>query len=193
MSTQIKFGLKNDADAVYGVLNRKREFYLVIHNFQGQFLPQVKVVITGPPEVRILRKSEWYGGIRNGNKKSRLFSVIPKAEGVFTLTATLSSKNIALLTLPVNVKVGDTQFQQQPIVQQTEEIVEKPVSKTNCPFCGEQIESDAKFCPICGANLTEKLKEEKKTKICPNCGQELPLEAKFCAKCGEKVENIEES
>ena len=190
MSTQIKFGLKNDAEAVYSVLNRKKEFFLVVYNFQGHYLPQVRVVLIGPPEVRMRIKSEWYGGIGNGRKKSRLFSVIPKAEGIFNLTATLSSKKVALLTLPVELRVGNVQVQPKPVVQQVRSnlAIEKPIKIINCLFCGEKIESDAKFCPICGSNLTEKQKEEKKTKTCPNCGQELTLDAKFCASCGEKLE-----
>jgi predicted nucleic acid-binding Zn ribbon protein len=187
---QIKFGIKNDAEAVYCAVNRKKEFYLVIHNFQGHYLPQVRVVLTGPPEVRLLIKNEWYGGIGNGNKKSRLFSVIPKANGIFNLTATLSSKKVTLLALPVELRVGDVQVQPKPVSQQiqSESAIDKPLKKISCPFCGEQIESDAKFCPICGSNIKDKQKEKKQTSICPNCGQELPLDAKFCANCGEKLE-----
>lgn len=190
MSTQIKFSLKNDAEAVYSVFNRKKEFFLVVHNFQGHYLPQVRVVITGPPEVKLRIKSEWYGGIGNGRKKSRLFSIIPKAEGVFTLTATLSSKRIILLTLPVEVRVGNVQVSPKPVLQQKQptQAIEKSITKINCPFCGEGTESDAKFCPICGSNLEEKLKVENKAKFCPNCAHELPLDAKFCASCGEKIE-----
>jgi len=190
MSTQIKFSLKNDAEAVYSVFNRKKEFFLVVHNFQGHYLPQVRVVITGPPEVRLKIKSEWYGGIGNGRKKSRLFSIIPKAEGVFTLTATLSSKRIILLTLPVEVRVGNVQVSPRPVLQQKQptQAIEKSITKINCPFCGESTESDAKFCPICGSNLEEKLKEEKKTNFCSNCAHKLPLDAKFCASCGEKID-----
>jgi RNA polymerase subunit RPABC4/transcription elongation factor Spt4 len=190
MSTQIKFGLKNDAEAVYGFLNRKKEFFLVVHNFQGHYLPQVRVVLTGPPEVRMRIKSEWYGGIGDRNKKSRLFSIIPKAEGTFTLTATLSSKRIILLTLPVEVRVGNVQVPPRPVLQQVQpsQAIEKSITTINCPFCGEGTESDAKFCPICGSNIEGKLSEEKKTKICPNCGHELPLDAKFCASCGEKLD-----
>jgi RNA polymerase subunit RPABC4/transcription elongation factor Spt4 len=191
MSTQIKFGLKNDAEAIYGVLNRKKEFFLVVHNFQGHYLPQVRVDLTGPPEVRIRIRSERYGGIGNNYKKSRLFSIIPKAEGIYTLTATLSSKRISLLTLPVEVRVGNVQVPPRPALQQVQpsQAIEKSISTINCPFCGEGTESDAKFCPICGSNLEGKLNEEKKTKICPNCAHELPLDAKFCASCGGKLDN----
>jgi len=62
----------------------------------------------------------------------------------------------------------------------------KPVTKVNCPFCGDEIVNDAKFCPICGAKLEETQKEQR-TKICSSCGHELPLDAKFCAKCGVKM------
>jgi len=190
ISTQIKFNLKNDAEAVYCVLNRKKEFFLVVHNFQGRYFPQVRVVLTGPPEVKIRIKSEWYGGIGNGNRKSRLFSIIPKAEGIFTLTATLSSKKTVLLALPVEVRVGNVQVPPKSVFQdiQPSQETEKSITKISCPFCGEGTESDAKFCPICGSNLEDKLKEEKKTKICPNCAHELPLDAKFCASCGEKID-----
>ena len=185
MSSQIKFGLKNDVEAVYSVLNRKKEFFLVVHNFQGHYLPQVRVVITGPPDVKLRIKSEWYGGIGNGRKKSRLFSIIPKAEGVFTLTATLSSKRIILIALPVEVRVGNVQVLQQ---KQPTQAIKKSITKINCPFCGESTESDAKFCPICGSNLEGKFKEEKKTNFCSNCAHKLPLDAKFCASCGEKID-----
>ena len=188
MSNQIKFGLKNDAEAVYGSLNRKQEFYLVVQNFLGKYLPQVRVVLNGPPEIRILIKSERYGGIGIRHKKSRLFSIIPKAEGIFSLTATLSSKTNVLLRLPIDVRVGNVQIPSRPSIHQAVPVFEKPVTKVNCPFCGEEIESDAKFCPICGAKLGEKQKEESKTKICSSCGHELPLDAKFCAKCGVKME-----
>ena len=110
MSIQIQIGLENDAEGIYCVLNRKKEFFLVVHNLQSQYLSQVRLVLTGPPEVKIRTKERQYNGIRNGNQKSRLFSIIPKAEGIFTLTAILSSNNIVLLTLPFEVKVGNIQI-----------------------------------------------------------------------------------
>lgn len=188
MSNQIIFGLKNDADAVYGSLNRKQKFYLVVQNLHDYILPQVRVMLNGPSEIRILNRSESYGAITGRYKKNRLFSIIPKAEGIFTLTATLSSKNTILLTLPIEVRVGSIQIPSKPSTHQKQPVFEKPIKKINCPFCGEEIEGDAKFCPICGSKLGEKQIEEKKTKICPNCGHELPLDAKFCVKCGVKME-----
>jgi ribosomal protein L40E len=185
LSEQIKFGLKNDAEAVFGSLNRKSEFYLVIQNHQGYYLPQVRVVLTGPPEIRIIIRNERYGGIGNGNKKSRLFSIIPRAEGIFTLTATLSSRNNVLLTIPIEIRVGNVQKPVQSFTQRVQPLPSK-ITKVNCPFCGEEIESDAKFCPICGSKLGDLQERELEIKSCSGCGHELPIDAKFCAKCGTK-------
>ena len=110
MSIQIQIGLENDAEDIYCVLNRRKDFFLVVHNLQSQYLSQVRLELTGPPEVKIRTKIRQYNGIRNGNQKNRLFSIIPKAEGIFTLTAILSSNNIVLLTLPFEVKVGNVQI-----------------------------------------------------------------------------------
>ncbi|MFX1345120.1 MAG: zinc ribbon domain-containing protein [Promethearchaeota archaeon] len=61
-----------------------------------------------------------------------------------------------------------------------------PLTKVTCPFCGEEIARDAKFCPVCGAKLKE-TEIEQKTKICSSCGYQLPLDAKYCYKCGVKL------
>ena len=187
MSGQIKFGLKNDAKVVYGTLNRKREFYLTVQNHQGYHLPQVRVILTGPPEIKMLIRVERYGGIGNNHKKSRLFSILPRAEGVFNLTATLSSRGSILSTIPIEVRVGNFQVPIKQMLQHAQPVSTLSIAKIDCLFCGERIEGDAKFCPVCGSKLEELQKEEKKSKICLSCGQELPLNAKFCAKCGEKT------
>ncbi|KKM63758.1 hypothetical protein LCGC14_1508290, partial [marine sediment metagenome] len=117
-------------------------------------------------------------------KKSRLFKIIPKAEGVFTLTAILSSKRVNLLTLQIEVIVGNVQIPTSPIIQQVQKpIAKKPVSLINCEYCHEKIDADAKYCPHCGASLIK----EPKAETCSSCGTELPKTAKFCAKCGRKT------
>lgn len=47
-----------------------------------------------------------------------------------------------------------------------------------CPVCG--LESEAKFCSNCGAQMVEK------TLCCPNCGA--PASGKFCPNCGASLE-----
>lgn len=46
-----------------------------------------------------------------------------------------------------------------------------------CPSCGEQNDTDAKFCKNCGAALR---------KVCPGCGEQNDADAKFCDNCGHR-------
>jgi len=191
------FNLKGNVEALYCRLNKRKEFYITVQNLTDGYIPQVKVSLSGPPEVKILIKREFYGGIAKRNSKNRLFSILPKDNGVFSLTANLVSKRGHNITILISVQVGTVQTISKPIslisATKSESEAETPVMKVNCPFCGDKIDEDGKFCPHCGSNLTEVKKEAaesqvvKTTKHCHNCGNELPLEAKFCAKCGQKV------
>jgi len=187
------FSLKGNVEALYCSLNRKKEFYITVQNLTENYMPQVKVNLTGPPEVKILIKREFYGGIAKRNSRNRLFTILPKQNGVFTLTANLLTKKGHNLTLPITVQVGAVQTITKPISLASVTKRETPAVKINCPFCGDKIDGDAKFCPHCGSDLTDVKKEavtsqeEKTIKHCQNCGTELPIEAKFCAKCGQKA------
>ncbi len=188
------FNLKGNVEALYCSLNKRKEFYITVQNLTDSYMPQVKVNLTGPPEVKILIKREFYGGLAKRSSRNRLFTILPKQNGVFTLTANLLTKKGHNLTLPISVQVGTIQTRAQPISLASVTKSEPPAVKVNCPFCGDKIDGDAKFCPHCGSNLADVKKEavasqeEKTIKHCQNCGTELPIEAKFCAKCGQKAE-----
>lgn len=49
----------------------------------------------------------------------------------------------------------------------------------HCPQCGKPVNYNAKFCPECGADITEH---------CTNCGAKLETGAKFCPECGKKTD-----
>ncbi len=193
-ATDFHFSLKGNVDSLYTTLNKRKEFYITVQNLTDNYIPQVKVKLSGPPEVKLLVKIEFYGGIAKRNSKNRLFTVLPKADGIFTLTATLTTKKGHMIELPITLQVGGIQEATKPISLVSKPVEEKSTVKVNCPFCGDKIDEDAKFCPHCGSDLTEVKKEavenqeEKTSKQCHNCGRDLPIEAKFCAKCGEKVE-----
>lgn len=53
--------------------------------------------------------------------------------------------------------------------------------RATCPKCNAPLQSNAKFCPECGAKISLK-------KHCTECGAELAEGAKFCAECGHKTE-----
>ena len=185
------FGLKGNVEALYCGLKKRKEFYITVQNLTDTYMPQVKVSLTGPPEVKILIKREFYGGIAKRNSRNRLFSILPKENGVFTLTANLLTKRGHNLTLPISVQVGTVQTTTKPISLASATKSETPAVKVNCPFCGDKIDQDAKFCPHCGSNIAEKtldVQDVQENKKCQNCGTELPIEAKFCATCGQKIE-----
>lgn len=52
--------------------------------------------------------------------------------------------------------------------------------RATCPNCEAPLQSNAKFCPECGAKL-------KDAKFCAACGAKMSAGAKFCPECGEKV------
>lgn len=52
--------------------------------------------------------------------------------------------------------------------------------RASCPECGEPMSGNAKFCPGCGAKLSQ-------TAHCPECGAKLQPNAKFCMECGHKI------
>lgn len=61
-----------------------------------------------------------------------------------------------------------------------------------CANCGEIIDLDNKFCPLCGEKQKKikEPKEEKKEEIvktCSECGKEHGVDVNFCTKCGNKL------
>jgi uncharacterized OB-fold protein len=62
-----------------------------------------------------------------------------------------------------------------------------------CGNCGAKIESEAKFCPECGAKQIYPSPVEKSTQpnFCVNCGAKVEPTAKFCEQCGTGVGTIQ--
>lgn len=52
--------------------------------------------------------------------------------------------------------------------------------RATCPNCNAPLESNAKFCPSCGARIQGEAH-------CTQCGAKLKPGAKFCGECGAKV------
>lgn len=192
-ATDFHFSLKDNVDTLYATLNKRKGFYIIVQNLTDKLIPQVKVKLSSPPEVKLLVKEQLYGGIAERISKKRVFKVLPKKKGIFTLTATLTTRSGHVIELPIIFQVGVVQEVTKPISLASKHKVENTGSKTNCPYCGDKIDEDTKFCSHCGSNLVDLKKvakenqEEINIKQCQNCGTELPIESKFCAKCGQEV------
>lgn|GEM_PF-783031 len=61
---------------------------------------------------------------------------------------------------------------------------EKPICMPNCPKCNAPVETDAKFCPKCGANLENSNVENL---VCPVCHKTYPVGSQFCEADGAKL------
>jgi len=51
-----------------------------------------------------------------------------------------------------------------------------------CPNCGTENDSDAKFCDSCGTAMSSEVE-------CNSCGEENDADAKFCKSCGRPLSN----
>lgn len=192
-ASDFHFSLMDNEESLQTSLNKRKAFYIIAQNLTDKFIPQVKVMLSGPPEVKLLIKTEIYGGISNRSSKRRVFKVLSKSNGIYTLIATLTTGKGHIIELPITLQVGAVQSLRKPESLPNKDNAENLMVKVNCPFCGDQIDEESKFCPHCGSNVVNikekpvNVKEEGKTKHCQNCGMELSKEAKYCAKCGQKI------
>jgi hypothetical protein len=56
----------------------------------------------------------------------------------------------------------------------------REVIRATCPQCEEPLDTNARFCPGCGAELKPK-------NTCPKCGEKVSPKARFCQGCGAKI------
>ena len=54
-----------------------------------------------------------------------------------------------------------------------------------CPNCGNILNEQAKFCPLCGAK--QDAQAEAAGNHCPFCGEALEPGARFCGNCGRDL------
>lgn len=73
---------------------------------------------------------------------------------------------------PVQTRQQEEQEQIQNMPQNNENLV--------CPKCGKQLPSGAKFCFICGSEIST-------NQVCPKCGTKLIPGAKYCLECGQAL------
>lgn len=52
----------------------------------------------------------------------------------------------------------------------------------DCPYCGEEIDSNASVCPICGETLPDSASD---CITCAICGESIPADSDVCPICGE--------
>jgi len=58
-----------------------------------------------------------------------------------------------------------------------DEIAESSAKKYECNKCGNGLEENTKYCPMCGSRILR----------CPNCKENLKINEAFCSSCGIKI------
>ncbi|MFD0714315.1 zinc ribbon domain-containing protein [Paenibacillus sp. GCM10027626] len=80
-------------------------------------------------------------------------------------------------------------------IQMLEERIKNIRFEKSCS-CGKVVPLDARFCPDCGAQLTEEVKTDTTfgeiRVICSNCMAENELNSKFCLSCGSDLNSANE-
>ena len=107
-------------------------------------------------------------------------------------TCTDESKTVSMKNWKdVYAKVNDIKKHQATIEEYTAKIASlKKLVK--CPSCGTMIDSDEKFCHVCGFKMPDIVKPEEvppvKPGCCKVCGAKLKTDSQFCSSCGAKIE-----
>ena len=63
-------------------------------------------------------------------------------------------------------------------------------NKVACKYCGEMIDSDAGYCPVCGAVNKDLFGHDPDKEYCKFCGSELSGKETFCLVCGTPVRRV---
>lgn len=63
-------------------------------------------------------------------------------------------------------------------------------NKVACKYCGEMIDPDTGFCPVCGAVNKRAFRQDPDKEYCKFCGAELSGNEEFCLVCGTPVRRV---
>lgn len=61
---------------------------------------------------------------------------------------------------------------------------------TYCKHCGNKLDSDSRFCPKCGTEVTGNSSTNAKTRNCPNCGHAIFTLSPVCPACGCELQDL---
>ena len=64
-------------------------------------------------------------------------------------------------------------------------------NKVACKYCGEMIDPDAGYCPVCGAVNKDLFRHDPNKEYCKFCGSELSGNETFCLVCGTIVNSAD--
>jgi len=116
-----KLYLDGDAESVSLLQYLPSRFYFVVENISSAPISDVKVELSGPPQIKLLIKSRKVSGKRMKNRFH--FTISAREPGFFILTATLTSKVGHRIAFPIEVQV-------EPKYPNSKETYQAPKSST---------------------------------------------------------------
>lgn len=106
----------------------------------------------------------------------------------------------ATLTKTEKVEVKLEDVAESPEVEVNDVVEEKSVDEPIetsivkkskfCTNCGNEIEVDTAFCPVCGFKFNKGQEQQPKTKFCQACGEKINVNAEICPHCGVRVAGV---
>jgi len=105
LESALELSLRDKVEALITSPNTAKNFYISVRNRNSIIVPDVKVQLSGPPQVKIVDATKSYGSVGGFSSRSARFTILAEETGAFTLTATLKSKVEDEITLPIEIRV----------------------------------------------------------------------------------------
>jgi len=128
--SDIELSLEEDVEILKVLPNEVNKFYLKVKNNSSIPISNIKVKLTGPPQVELLTNLINFQVIEAKSTNNAPITVLPRESGIFTLRATLQSGVGHSLTLPIVVRVKTAEDSRIPIT------TSKPSVRVNQALAG---------------------------------------------------------
>ncbi len=116
-----KLYLDGEAETISLLQYLRSRFYFVVEKLSSARISDVKVQLSGPPQIKLLVKSRKVNATRVKNRLN--FTIVASEPGVYIITATLTSKVGHRIAFPIEVQV-------EPKYPNSKETYQAPKSST---------------------------------------------------------------
>ncbi len=102
--SDFEISLEEDIEVLFVYPNTVKKFFLKVKNNSLNSIPDVKVKLSGPPQVELLTNLLNFQAIGANSTVRAPVTILPKESGVFTLSAKLYTDIGHALTIPIKLR-----------------------------------------------------------------------------------------
>ncbi|MHA1932367.1 MAG: zinc-ribbon domain-containing protein [Promethearchaeota archaeon] len=106
--SDIELSIEGDVETLFVLPNMRKKFYIVVKNHRNEPLRDVKLELSGPPQVELIVFSKMIRFIGSLSAKRTYFTILPEESGIFTLTIKLHSMTGDAITYPIELRTEPT-------------------------------------------------------------------------------------